>query len=134
MKALICLDFQNDIVHPDGKVSGKGYAAFDAEHGALSRVRIIPDRFRAAGVPIIHVRVGFCPGYAQSTKGSPLMGQAHQFGAFDLSGWGRQFVDQVAPQGQDLVISKHRVASCWFSCRQRAPAVIGSVSWPGAGV
>ena len=111
MKALICLDFENDIVHPNGKVSGKGYAAFDAAHDTLSRVRIIQDRFRAAGLPVIHVRVGFYPGYAQSPKGSPLMGQAHQFGAFDLSGWGGEFVDQVAPQGEELVITKHRVGS-----------------------
>ena len=111
MKALLCLDFENDIVHPEGKVSGKGYAAYDAHHGTLSLVRSVQDRFRAAGLPVIHVRVGFYPGYAQSPKGSPLMGQAHQFGAFDLSGWGGQFVDDVAPQGEELVITKHRVGS-----------------------
>lgn len=111
MKALICLDFENDIVHPQGKVSGKGYADFDARQGTLSRVRRIQDCFRVAGLPVIHVRVGFHPGYAQSPKGSPLMGQAHQFGAFDLSGWGGQFIDAVAPQGEELVITKHRVGS-----------------------
>ena len=39
------------------------------------------------------------------------MGQAHQFGAFDLSGWGGRFIDAVAPQGEELVITKHRVGS-----------------------
>ena len=111
MKALICLDFENDIVHSSGKVSGKGYAAYEARHGTLSLVRKTQDRFRAAGLPVVHVRVGFYPGYAQSPKGSPLMGQAHQFGAFDLSGWGGQFLDEVAPQGEELVITKHRVGS-----------------------
>lgn len=111
MKALICLDFENDIVHTRGKVSGKGYAAYEAEHGTLSRVRRAQDRFRAAGLPVVHVRVGFYPGYAQSPKGSPLMGQAHDFGAFDLSGWGGQFLDEVAPQGEELIITKHRVGS-----------------------
>ena len=111
MKALICLDFENDIVHSRGKVSGKGYAAYEAQHGTLSRVRKVQDRFRAAGLPVVHVRVGFYPGYAQSPKGSPLMGQAHDFGAFDLSGWGGQFLDEVAPQGEELVITKHRVGS-----------------------
>ena len=111
MKALICMDFENDIVHVRGKVSSKGYAAFESRHGILSLVRETQDRFRAAGLPVVHVRVGFHPGYAQSPKGSPLMGQAHDFGAFDLSDWGGQFLDEVAPQGEELVITKHRVGS-----------------------
>ncbi len=111
MKALLCLDFENDIVHPDGKVSGKGYAAYNAEHGTLATLRQVQDEFRAAGLPVIHVRVGFFPGYAQQPKGSPLMGQAHEFGVFDLSGWGGEFMDEVAPQGDELVITKHRVGA-----------------------
>ena len=111
MKALLCLDFENDIVHPDGKVSGKGYATYNAEHNTLTTLRQVQDRFRAAGLPVIHVRVGFFPGYAQQPKGSPLMGQAHEFGVFDLSAWGGEFIDEVAPQGDELVITKHRVGA-----------------------
>jgi nicotinamidase-related amidase len=105
------MDFENDVVHPDGKVSGKGYAAYNAEHDTLATVRIAQDKFREAGLPVLHVRVGFWPGYAEQPKGSPLMGQAHKFGAFDLSGWGGEFIDGVEPQGEELVITKHRVGS-----------------------
>jgi len=111
MKALLCLDFENDIVHPDGKVSGKGYAAYNAEHHTLTTLRRVQDQFRAAGLPVIHVRVGFFPGYAQQPKGSPLMGQAHKFGVFDLSSWGGEFLEEVAPEGEELVITKHRVGA-----------------------
>ena len=113
MKALLCLDFENDIVHPDGKVSGKGYAAFNAAHDTLTTLRKVQDQFRNANLPVVHVRVGFFPGYAQQPKGSPLMGKAHEFGAFDLSGWGGAFIDEVAPQGDELVINKHRVG-CFY--------------------
>ncbi len=113
MKALLCLDFENDIVDPKGKVSGKGYAAYDEAHGTLKAVRKVQDQFRAAGLPVVHVRVGFFPGYAQQPKGSPLMGQADKFGAFDLSGWGGEFASEVAPQGEELVFNKHRV-SCFY--------------------
>jgi len=111
MKALLCLDFENDIVHPDGKVSGKGYAAYNAEHNTLATLRAVQDQFRAAGLPVVHVRVGFSPSYTEQPKGSPLMGQAHKFGAFDLSGWGTEFLDEVAPQDDELVVTKHRVGS-----------------------
>jgi nicotinamidase-related amidase len=111
MKALLCLDFENDIVHPEGKVSGKGYAAYNEEHETLAALRKVQDQFRDAELPVIHVRVGFSPSYAQQPKSSPLMGKAHEFGAFDLSGWGTEFIEEVAPQGDELVITKHRVGS-----------------------
>ena len=103
MKALLCLDYENDVVHPEGKVSGKGYAAYNAAHNTLAIVRKVQDEFRAAGLPVIHVRVGFSPGYAQQPKGSPLMGKAHEFGAFDLSG----FVVTC----QAFVVGGHQIAS-----------------------
>ena len=111
MKALICLDFENDIVHPQGKAAGKGYAAYNSRHGTLAIVRRVQDQFRAAGLPVLHVRVGFSPGYAQQPKGSPLMGKAHEFGVFNLAGWGGAFMEEVAPQGEELVITKHRVGA-----------------------
>lgn len=111
MKALLCLDFENDIVHPDGKVSAKGYAAYNKKHGCTEQLQKVQDQFRTAGLPIIHVRVGFTPDYSQQPKGSPLMGKAHEFGAFDLSGWGGEFISELAPQDNELVITKHRIGS-----------------------
>jgi nicotinamidase-related amidase len=111
MKALLCLDFENDIVHPEGKVSGKGYASYNEEHQTLAVLRQVQDQFREAGLPVIHVRVGFSPGYAQQPKGSPIMGKAHEFGAFDLSGWGGEFMEEVAPRGDEMTITKHRVGA-----------------------
>jgi nicotinamidase-related amidase len=111
MKALLCLDFENDIVHPDGKVSGKGYAAFNAEHKSLEKLAKVQAQFRDAGLPVVHVRVGFSPSYLEQPKGSPLMGQAHVYGAFDLSGWGTEFCSEVAPVDGELIITKHRVGS-----------------------
>lgn len=110
-KALLCLDFENDIVHPDGKVSGKGYAAYNEEHGSTAKLQELQNRFRAAKLPVIHVRVGFSPSYAEQPKGSPLMGKAHEFGAFDLSGWGTEFLAEVAPLENELIITKHRVGA-----------------------
>ncbi|WP_101757778.1 cysteine hydrolase family protein [Oceanicoccus sp. KOV_DT_Chl] len=111
MKALLCLDFENDIVHPDGKVSAKGYAAYNAKYESTNHLKRAQQQFRAAGLPVLHVRVGFYPGYAQQPKGSPLMGKAHEFEAFNLNGWGGEFFAEVAPQGDELIITKHRVGA-----------------------
>lgn len=111
MKALLCLDFENDIVHEDGKASGKGYAAFNTEHGSLERVAQAQQQFRDAGLPVLHIRVGFSSNYAEQPKGSPLMGQAHLYGVFELGAWGTEFMTQVAPSEGETVITKHRVGS-----------------------
>ena len=110
-KALLCLDFENDIVHPEGKVSGKGYANYNAEHQTTATLKTLQQQFRQNGYPVIHVRVGFSPDYHEQPKGSPLMGKAHEFGAFDLSGWGSEFFEEVAPQNNEVVITKHRIGS-----------------------
>ena len=113
MKALLCLDYENDIIHPDGKVAGKGYCAFAERHGVLARVRGLQSRFRELGLPVIHVRVGFWPGYHEQPQASPLLGKAHESKAFDLTGWGGAFLDELAPIGDEVVINKHRVSSFW---------------------
>lgn len=111
MNALLCLDFENDIVHPEGKVSGKGYAEFNELNGTVSKVADIQARFRQSGYPVIHVRVGFSSSYEEQPKSSPLMGQAHKFEAFKLESWGTEFLTEVEPVEDEFVITKHRVGA-----------------------
>ncbi len=111
MKALLCLDFENDIVHPEGKVASKGYAAFNQAHKCLLRAAQTQSKFRQAGFPVLHIRVGFSASYAEQPKTSPLMGQAHNFGAFKLDSWGTEFLSEVAPFPDELIITKHRVGA-----------------------
>jgi nicotinamidase-related amidase len=111
MKALLCLDFENDIVHPEGKVASKGYAAFNQTHKCLLRAAQTQSKFRQAGFPVLHIRVGFSASYAEQPKTSPLMGQAHNFGAFKLDSWGTEFLSEVAPFPDELIITKHRVGA-----------------------
>jgi nicotinamidase-related amidase len=111
LKALICLDFQNDIVHAEGKVSAKGYTAYNAEYGVTAKVQQLQNQFRAKGFPVIHVRVGFSADYREQPKSSPLMGRAHEFGAFLMNAWGTEFFTETAPQANEKIITKHRVSA-----------------------
>ena len=111
MKALLCLDFQNDIVHPEGKVSGKGYAVYNEQYGVTAKVKQLQQLFREKQWPVIHVRVGFSADYREQPKHSPLMGRAHEFGAFLIGGWGTEFLTEVAPLDGETIITKHRVSA-----------------------
>ena len=110
-RALVCIDFINEIIDPAGKLAGKGYADFVKEHDTLQNVSRAQSYFRSGGDPVIHVRVGFSPSYAEHPAGSPLFGKAKEFQALTLGEWGTEFAKQVHPEKDDIVLVKHRVSA-----------------------
>lgn len=108
-RAIILIDFINDIVHPDGKLAAKGYADFVARHATLDRVATLLAHARAADIDTIHVRVGFSPDYKEQPKGSPLFGHADKLGALRLGAWGTEFHALATPLPGEAVVTKHRV-------------------------
>lgn len=107
--ALLVMDCQNDIVHPDGKI-GRGGAAQQVREGKVLEhiARLIQDA-RAARVPIIYIRVAFRPDYADLLSGSPRFQQLREIGALQEGSWGAEIHPAVAPAPEDLVITKHCV-------------------------
>jgi ureidoacrylate peracid hydrolase len=110
-KALVCIDFINDIVHPEGKLAKKGYADFVDRRSTLKNVSEAQGRFRSEGSLVISVRVGFASSYLDLPTQSPLFGKAGQFRALELGTWGTAFADQVAPADGDFIINKPRVSA-----------------------
>jgi nicotinamidase-related amidase len=106
---LVLIDFINDIVHPDGKLAGKGYSDFIGRHGTLERVATLLAHARNMGMNVIHVRIGFSPDYKEQPAGSPLFGHAGKLGALKLGGWGTEFHPLAAPLEDEAVLVKHRV-------------------------
>lgn len=108
-RALVLIDFINEIVHPDGKLAAKGYSDFLARHGTLDRVATLLDHARSTGILPIHVRIGFSPDYKEQPTGSPLFGHAAKLGALQLGTWATEFHAQAAPLPGEAVLVKHRV-------------------------
>jgi nicotinamidase-related amidase len=111
MKALLCLDLINEIMDPSGKFAGHGYPVFSESHNSLAEVAKIQSRFREAGCQVIHVKVGFTPGYLECPSRSPLLGGAKAAGALALGAWSTEFCSKVAPRPGELVVVKHRVGA-----------------------
>jgi nicotinamidase-related amidase len=107
--ALVLIDFINDIVAPEGKLAGKGYAEFAARHGTLKRVAELLEKTRQRDGAVIHVRIGFSPDYREQPKGSPLFGHAEKMGALMLGSWGTEFHAAAQPLDGESVLTKHRV-------------------------
>jgi nicotinamidase-related amidase len=109
--ALVAIDFVNELVDPQGKLAGKGYADFLSRHGTLDRVARLFGRVREAGLPLIHVRVGFSEDYREQPAQSPLFGPARKNGVFTLGAWGTEFHPKAAPLPGETVLVKHRVSA-----------------------
>lgn len=109
--ALLLIDFINEIVHPDGKISGKGYADFDAQHASLDRVADLLEHARTKGFAVIHVGVGFSADYKEQPEASPLFGGARKSGVLQLGTWGTQFHAKAAPLTTEATLAKHRVSA-----------------------
>ncbi|MEJ8560021.1 isochorismatase family cysteine hydrolase [Yoonia sp. GPGPB17] len=111
VNALVLIDYVNEIVHSDGKLSGKGYSDFISRHGTSEKVAELLEKSRQNGWIICHVRVGFDPSYVNHPEDSPLFGAAKKFGALNQDEWGCEFIDFAAPMEGEVVIQKRRVSA-----------------------
>lgn len=107
--AIVLIDFINELVHPDGKMAGKGYADFLARHGTLDRVATLLAHVRAKGIVPVHVRIGFSPDYKEQPLASPLFSHAAKLDAFKLGTWATEFHAKAAPLEAEAIVVKHRV-------------------------
>jgi nicotinamidase-related amidase len=108
-QALVLIDLINELVAPEGKLSGKGYGDFAARHGTLNRITLLLEYARRLQHRIIHVRVGFSADYREQPKASPLFKHASKFGALKLGDWGTEFLPQASPLPGETILTKHRV-------------------------
>lgn len=101
--AVLSMDLQTGIV----SVYAKGQADF------LTRVANVLKKARDLGLTIIHVQVGFRPGLPEISSRNPL------FTAIKNSAQRQQLFQgpagaihpTVAPQGEDIVVTKHRISA-----------------------
>ena len=110
-RALVLVDFVNDLIAPEGKLSGRGYVDFAHKHGTMERVEALLHHCRARGILVVHVRLGFSEDYSELPDSSPLLSGAKSFGAFKLGTWGANFHPKAAPMEEENRIVKRRVSA-----------------------
>lgn len=113
-RALLVIDYINEIVHPRGKLAAKGYADFIAEHDTFDHLNTAIRAFRQAGDAVFFVRLAFDPSYNNQPKGSPVFGRAHEFGILADGTWSTEIngaVDYDARNSDDNMVVKTRVSA-----------------------
>lgn len=110
-KALILLDFINEIVNEKGKFAGKGYPAFLSEHKTLENVQTAISKARENEIPVIFVNISFAEDYSDWPENSPLFGTAKKFEALKRGTWATEIHPSLNKQDHDMVLTKKRVSA-----------------------
>ncbi|MBU4335065.1 MAG: cysteine hydrolase [Actinobacteria bacterium] len=106
--ALVMIEFQNDFTSEGGALHDAVKDSMSST-GMLDNARKALDAARAAGVTVIHSPISFAPGYHEITS--------HPYGilkgvvdstAFVKGTWGAAIVEDVTPEGDDIVIEGKR--------------------------
>ena len=109
--AILAMDFENDIVHPDGAFKDFGFAQMVADNAVLDKTSQLLTAARNAGVLVIYVSVKFRPGYPERPANAGLWQGLHGANALVEGSWGAQIHDQLTPKDGEPVVTKSGVSA-----------------------
>ncbi len=98
--ALLVMDVQQAIVQ-----------RFSGDEGYLPRLRRAIEAARAAGVPVVYVRVGFRPGHPEISLRNKTFANAVRQSGFTDDDPAAAIHPDVAPVPGDVVVTKRRVSA-----------------------
>ncbi|MBK5002027.1 cysteine hydrolase [Pseudomonas sp. S31] len=94
---VIALHYQNDVLHPDGKIRVGLGAEDSARNALLDAAGRLLGGARARRWPIVHVRVAFRSDYADLLQNAPILRNVAAIGAVQEGSWGAEFFSDLAP-------------------------------------
>lgn len=95
--AVLALHYQNDVLHPDGKIRVGLAAADPARERVIDAARKLLDGARRMNLPLIHVRIAFRPDYADLVQNCWIFRKTAELGAVQEGTWGASFYDGLGP-------------------------------------
>ena len=111
--ALLSMDFQNDIIHPDGPLAqAAGFAEMVQKGNILEKSTKVLDAARAAGMKVIHIVVEFGDKSPQMPHRGAFFRMLGSGGPTLQPGtWGAEIHEAVAPKPGDEVVKKAMISS-----------------------
>lgn len=105
---LLVMDFQNDLVHPEGAFRHWGIPYRVAEAGVIPRLVELREAARSAQVPVVYTAYVVREATARTPPPSPFFDQISAAGAMREGTWGGRIHDDLAPADNEIVIAKWR--------------------------
>jgi nicotinamidase-related amidase len=108
--ALLLIDIQNEVMHPDGQLRGDLPAAADR---LVDATRQLVAWARDRSYPVIWVRMAFRPGMVDAGRGV-RMNTSVTAGRLVDGSWGAEILDGLDRRPDDVVVTKKR-SSAFFN-------------------
>lgn len=112
--AVLALHYQNEVLHPDGRIR-VGLAANDpARDRVIEAARRLLAGARTLALPIVHVRIAFRPDYADCPRNTPIFRKTVELGAVKEGEWGSAFLDTLQPlttSAREFVVTHTRISA-----------------------
>jgi biuret amidohydrolase len=98
--AVLALHYQNDVLHPDGRIRVGLAEADPARERVIAAAGQLIAGARRLDLPLIHIRIAFRPDYADLVQNCPIFRQVALIGAVKEGTWGAQFFPGLEPDEQ----------------------------------
>lgn len=109
-RALIIIDFINEFLHPDGKITPQGMGKFCEEYGVIWNAKKLIDFFRKNNEEIIWIHLGFHENYDNCSNISPRFKWAPSMWILRENTWSVEFVKELGYKSEEKTITKTRVS------------------------
>lgn len=126
--ALVLCDFDNDIVHPEGKFASWGLPVEVARRNVIANTKQLLHAARQAKLPVIHVSGVMRPGLAGSPRNAAVWQALAGMGALLEGSWGAQLHEELKPEAGEMVVIKRRVSAFYHSDLQLALRDVGATA------
>ena len=109
--ALLLFHYQNDPIHPDGKLANWGMAAMAQEQAVLEHSRALLDWGRIKGLLVLHLVYAFKKDHSDVPANSPLYARLRESDGLVEGTWGAEIHESFRPRQGEPVIKKPRVSA-----------------------
>ncbi len=108
--ALILIDFINEFLHPDGKITPQGMGDFVRKYHTIENVGKLIEYFRKNQEEVIWVHLGFHENYDNCSTVSPRFKSAQSAWILQENTWSTTFLTELGHDPSEKTITKTRVS------------------------
>lgn len=135
--AVLALHYQNDVLHPDGKIRVGLAADSPLRADVIAAAQELLKHSRERALTIVHVRIAFRPDYADLLANAPIFRNVAQIGAVCEGSWGVRFYESLAPlagSAREFIVTHKRINGFYDSSLETILRAVGARRLVIAGV
>lgn len=131
---LLALHYQNEVLHPEGRIRLGVAEAAEGRGIVVAAARRLLTGARRAGIPIVHVRIAFPLGHRGVRTNAPIFRNVVASGAMEEGSWGAGWHDGLEPATDEAVVTHGRVNAFFESTLEKVLGDLGATRLIMAGV